>query len=139
MKEGVANDNDSTGHVYTPHPQDHSPLVTADDKTEIVRWPRLRTAVSTPISRLRSRVVYLFWLCVVALYFGSLSLGLMQQEAVGTVLQRVGSCIHGAEFEGQEAPVMLGDNAFADSSHAELNLATYLYGAPTESFRGPCR
>ncbi|KAG8855517.1 hypothetical protein FRB96_007021 [Tulasnella sp. 330] len=134
VKEGSDVDIDSAAHDYASCPEDSPPAI-SDDKTEVIRWPRLATKATTPISRLRSRVVYLFWLCVVALCFGSLSIGMIQQEAVGTVLQRVGSCIHGNEFEGLEAQAIPGEHAPAQSGDTDLDPMSYVHGASTESFR----
>ncbi|KAG9018773.1 hypothetical protein FRB90_009777 [Tulasnella sp. 427] len=86
------------------------------------------TPIPTQVLRLRSRVLHLFWLFLVALIVGCVGVSVMQQDAMGSVISKVGTCMSspsaeaGSEMMAEEIRRMPWDSSL------------YLRGEPTESF-----
>lgn len=93
--------------------------------------PMSRANPSLPVLRLRSRILRLLWFSGLALIAGCIGVSMVHQESVGTVINKVGSCI------STPPNLSMEDLALQEEQIMPWDSSLYLHGPPTESFAGP--
>lgn len=86
--------------------------------------------LASPIIRMRSRVLHLLWLSFLALIAGCIGVGVLQQDAVGPMISKLGSGISSSSIKSVD------ELALNQEQLLPWDSSLYLRAGATESFAG---
>lgn len=86
--------------------------------------------LASPIIRMRSRILRLLWLSFLALIAGCIGVGVLQQDAVGPMISKLGSGISSSSFKSTD------ELALDQERLLPWDSSLYLRAGATESFAG---